>query len=60
MVDPNSAREVIKILGKLLGIKIDLASLDMKAKKIDRLAKRIRHVEKAIEEKKSEDLRYIG
>ena len=60
MVDPASAREVIKVLARALGIEIDLSQLDSKAKEIDRIAKKIQHLEETTEETKPEDLRYIG
>jgi uncharacterized protein (TIGR00162 family) len=60
MVDPTSAREVIKVLSQSLGIEINLSELETKAKEIDKISKKIRHIEKAMDEKKPDDLRYIG
>ena len=60
MVDPASAREVIKVLAKTLDMEIDLSGLESKAKEVDRIAKKIRHIEETIEDTKAEDLRYIG
>lgn len=61
IVDPNSAREVIKVLTKMLKIRISLASLDEKADEVKRITDRIKSIEKSMIEKKSgEDLRYIG
>ncbi len=61
IVDPNSAREVIKVLTEMLGIKISFARLDEKAEEVKRITSRIRSLEKALMEKESkEDLRYIG
>jgi len=53
MVDPNSAREVIKILSQSLDIKISLSELESKAKEIDKISKKIRHIEEAMDEKKT-------
>jgi len=60
MVDPNSAREVIKVLSQSLGLEISLSELETKAKEIDKISKKIRHIEEAMDEKKPDDLRYIG
>jgi hypothetical protein len=61
IVDPNSAREVIKVLGALLDIDIDLSGLNKKADEVKRLTDKIKNIEKNLAEKEgSEDLRYIG
>lgn len=60
MVDPNSAREVIKVLSQSLGLEISLSELESKAKEIDKISKKIRHIEESMDEKKPDDLRYIG
>ena len=61
IVDPNSAREVIKVLTEMLGIKISFEKLDEKAEEVKRITDRIKSLEKALVEKeKKEDLRYIG
>jgi uncharacterized protein (TIGR00162 family) len=60
MVDPNSAREVIKVLSQSLDIEINLSELETKAKEIDKISKKIRHIEETTEDKKPDDLRYIG
>ncbi len=61
IVDPNSAREVIKVLTKMLGIKISFARLDEKAEEVKKITDRIRNLEKTLAEKeRKEDLRYIG
>ena len=59
IVDPNSARAVIKTLAEILEIKVDLSKLETKAKEIDQIAKRIREME-TIPKKGGEELRYIG
>ncbi len=61
MVDPNSAREVLKKLTKILGIKIGFSKLEEKAEEIDRIARHIRSLEKSAMEKDTSDkLSYIG
>ena len=61
IVDPNSARQVIKVLTELLGINISFARLDEKAEEVKRITDRIKSLEKSlIEKEKKEDLRYIG
>lgn len=61
MVDPTSAREVIKVLAEILGISINLSRLEDKADEIRRITKHIKTMERSMAEKKStDDLRYIG
>lgn len=63
MVDPNSAREVLKVLTNILGIKINFAKLEEKAEEISRIAKHIQQLEKSAgtgEGKDSDQLSYIG
>jgi len=61
MVDPNSAREVLKILTEILGVKISFSKLEEKAEEIRTIAKHIRSLEKsAMEKDTGEDLNYIG
>jgi len=61
IVDPNSAREVIKVLTKMLKVRISLTRLDEKAEEVKKITDRIKSIEKSIIEKKGgEDLRYIG
>ena len=61
IVDPNSAREVIKVLSKMLGLKIGLKRLNEKANEVKRLTDKIKNLEKSLVEKEGkEDLRYIG
>jgi len=61
MVDPASAREVIKVLTEILGISISFSRLEDKADEIRRITKHIKSLEKSMAEKKSTDeLRYIG
>jgi uncharacterized protein (TIGR00162 family) len=61
MVDPNSAREVLKRLTKILGIKISFSKLEEKAEEIRRITKHIKSLEKSeMEREGGEDLSYIG
>lgn len=60
IVDPNSAREVIRVLTEILGIKISFARLDEKAEEVKRITNKIKSLEKAMERESKEDLRYIG
>ncbi len=61
MVDPNSAREVLKRLTSILGIKISFSKLEEKAEEIRRITKHIKSLEKSAGERDtSEDLTYIG
>ena len=60
IVDPNSAREVTKVLMKLLGIDISLAKLDEKADEVKKITERIKSLERSAESEEREDLRYIG
>jgi uncharacterized protein (TIGR00162 family) len=63
MVDPNSAREVLKILTTVLGIKISFAKLEEKAEEISRIAEHIQQLEHSAGpggEKDSNELSYIG
>lgn len=63
-VDPRSAEAVLKVLTQALGIEVDFADLEAKAKEIDRIAQRIHDSEaKPSESTPSaprEDLGYIG
>ena len=60
IVDPNSAREVLKILTQYLGIEIDFSKLEKKAAEVKRITERIKKMELAAEKGEKEDLRYIG
>ncbi len=65
-VDPRSAEAILKVLTQVLGLSVDFADLEAKAKEIDRIAQRVHD---AVESKPSEgpapaapreDLGYIG
>ena len=59
LVDPNSAKEVLKILMNITNIKVDLSALEDKAKEIELIAKQLKEIEGSTKEK-TEDLKYIG
>jgi len=64
MIDPKSARAVLKVLTKLLGIEMDMGALDERAKEMEGIVAKVREMERAQippEFKPSdEELRYIG
>jgi len=63
-VDPRSAEAVLKVLAQILGLTVDFADLEAKAKEIDRIAQKIHEAEQkpaeAVREQPREDLGYIG
>ena len=66
-VDPRSAEAVLRVLGKVLHLEIDLTALEAKAKEIDRIAQKIHEAEQRGPEPSGapgttprEDLGYIG
>jgi len=59
LVDPKSAKAVLKILAKVLNIKIDLSELERKAREIESIAQQLRDLEQMAREK-PDDLQYIG
>ncbi|MCI4331104.1 MAG: proteasome assembly chaperone family protein [Thermoplasmata archaeon] len=62
-VDPRSAEAVLKVLAKALGIELDFADLEAKAKEIDRIAQKIHDAESKAPDSPAqtrEDLGYIG
>ncbi|HDO19142.1 MAG TPA: proteasome assembly chaperone family protein [Thermoplasmatales archaeon] len=60
LVDPKSAKAVLKILNRVLGMDIDLTELENKAKEIEAIAQQLRNLEEGLRERKQDDLRYIG
>ncbi len=65
ITDPTAAEEVLKILRKILGIKIDLAKLEQKVKAMHSFIKKLEDIQRqAVEQikkgKKTEELKYIG
>jgi uncharacterized protein len=59
LVDPKSAKAVLKILMNLTKVDIDLSALEKKAKEIEQIAQQLREIETSTKEK-PEDLKYIG
>ena len=62
--DTKSAQEVLKILTKLLGIRVDMNDLEKQSKKLDHAIRKAKEIEKRMLAKlkhaPSEELRYIG
>lgn len=60
-VDPNSAREVLRVLVKALGVEVGYGALEAKAEQVEKLTSRFKDLEKGIQDGgKQEDLNYIG
>ena len=59
LVDPKSAKEVLKILKNVTKLEIDLSALENKAKEIEQIAQQLKDIEAQTVEK-PEDLKYIG
>lgn len=59
LVDPNSAKAVLKIVTKITNVDIDLSRLEEKAKEIEHIAKQLSEMESMVREKPDE-LQYIG
>jgi uncharacterized protein (TIGR00162 family) len=59
LVDPKSAKAVLKILTKITKIDLNLSALEQKAKEIEYIAQQLREMESPSKEK-SEELKYIG
>ncbi len=59
-VDPKAARAVLEVLTKVLGIKIDFSELDEKAAAIEKLASKMKEMEKQEIKRRKDDLGYIG
>ncbi len=59
-VDPKSAQAVLEVLTKVLGIELNFADLESRAKQIDSITSKLREVEGPPESEKREDLGYIG
>ena len=60
LVDPKSAKAVLKILMKITKIDVNLSALEKKAKEIEQIAHQLREMEGLSGGEKSEELRYIG
>jgi uncharacterized protein (TIGR00162 family) len=59
LVDPKSAKSVLKILMKILKIDIKLDELEKKAKEIEHIAHQLKEME-GLSKEKTEELKYIG
>jgi uncharacterized protein len=59
LVDPKSAKAVLKVLMSITNIKVDLSALEDKAKEIEQIAQQLKEIEGSGSEK-TEDLKYIG
>lgn len=59
LVDPNSAKAVLKVLTKITNINLNLSELEKKAKEIEYIANQLREMENLSKEK-TDDLKYIG
>ncbi|MEM0493283.1 MAG: proteasome assembly chaperone family protein [Candidatus Thermoplasmatota archaeon] len=59
LVDPKSAKAVLKIITKIMNIDIDLSQLERKAKEIEYIAQQLQEIE-GLTKEKSDELRYIG
>ncbi|MDG6225826.1 MAG: proteasome assembly chaperone family protein [Candidatus Thermoplasmatota archaeon] len=60
-VDPRSARAVLEILGRFIGVEMDLSSLEVRARQIDEITSRIKEdIEANESEDRKDDLRYFG
>jgi uncharacterized protein (TIGR00162 family) len=59
LVDPSSAKAVLKIIMKITKIKVDLSRLEEKAKEIEYIAQQLSEME-GMNKDRSDELRYIG
>ena len=60
LVDPKSARAVLEVISKSLGIQVDFAELENRAAQMDKLTQQLRDAERQAEAPGGDDLRYIG
>lgn len=59
LVDPKSAKAVLKILAKITNVDVNLSELEKKAKEIEYIAHQLKEME-GLSKEKSDDLKYIG
>lgn len=59
LVDPKSAKAVLKVLMKVTNLNIDLSRLEEKAREIEYIAQQLNEME-TLSKEKPEDIRYIG
>ncbi|CAD7773586.1 PAC2 family protein [Candidatus Methanoperedenaceae archaeon GB37] len=61
LVDPKSARSILKILCKALDLEVDMKALDERAREMEKIVAKLREMEQGVTPVTSdEDLRYIG
>lgn len=60
LVDPHSAKAVLKILTNALGLKVAYEELEEKASEMDKIAVQLKDMERKATERAPDDLRYIG
>ena len=59
LVDPKSAKAVLKVLMSVTNINVSLSALERKAREIEQIAHQLHEME-SIAKEKSEELKYIG
>lgn len=59
LVDPKSAKAVLKVLTKAVNIDVDFSRLEAKAKEIEYIAQQLNEMESMVKDK-PDDIRYIG
>ena len=59
LVDPKSAKAVLKILMKITNVDVSLSALEKKAKEIEHIAHQLKEME-SMSKDKTEELKYIG
>jgi uncharacterized protein (TIGR00162 family) len=59
LVDPKSAKAVLRVLMKAVNLTIDLSRLEEKAREIEYIAQQLNEMETMVKEK-PDDIRYIG
>jgi len=59
LVDPKSAKAVLRVLTKAVKLEVDLSRLEEKAREIEYIAQQLNEMESMVKEK-PDDIRYIG
>ena len=60
LVDPKSAKAVLKIIMKITNIDVNLSALEKKAREIESIATQLKEMESMSSKEKSDELKYIG
>jgi len=60
LVDPNSAKAVLKIIMKITNIDLNLTALEKKAREIESIAHQLKEMETMSSKEKTDELKYIG